>query len=118
MTLKKIATSPIAGQKPGTSGIRKKVAVFRKGITWRISCSPCSRSCPGGFGGKTLVVGGDGRYYNREAIAVIRIAAANGFGRVAGRRGGHPVDARGILCHPQAQGVRRHHLVGKPQSRR
>jgi phosphoglucomutase len=44
---------------------------------------------PGGFGGETLVVGGDGRYYNREAIqTIVRMAAANGFGRVLVGRGG------------------------------
>jgi phosphoglucomutase len=45
-----------------------------------------------GFAGKTLVIGGDGRYFNREVIQkAIRMAAANGFGG-AGRAGRHPVD--------------------------
>ena len=71
------------------------------------------------FKGKTLVIGGDGRYYNREVIQMaIAMAAANGFGEVIVGRGRHPVDAGGLPCHPQIQGLRRHHPVGQPQSRR
>ena len=105
MTVKHIATSPIAGMKPGTSGLRKKAAEFAPATTWRTSCSPCSTPCGPrpGFGGLTLVVGGDGRFYNAEAIqTVIRIAAANGFGRAL-------VGAGGILSTPAASCVIRKH---------
>ena len=85
MTLQRIATSPIAGMKPGTSGLRKKVTEFAEGhylANFVQSVFNAVRP-PEGFGGLTLVVGGDGRYYNAQAIqTVIRIAAANGFGRL------------------------------------
>ena len=105
MTLKKIATSPIAGMKPGTSGLRKKVTEFAQGHylpNFVQSVFNAVRPA-GGFGGLTLVVGGDGRYYNAEAIqTVIRIAAANGFGRAL-------VGAGGILSTPAASCVIRKH---------
>ena len=105
MTLKKIATSPIAGMKPGTSGLRKKVAEFAQGHylpNFVQSVFNAVRPAEG-FGGLTLVVGGDGRYYNAEAIqTVIRIAAANGFGRAL-------VGAGGILSTPAASCVIRKH---------
>jgi phosphoglucomutase len=105
MTIKHIATSPIAGMKPGTSGLRKKVAEFASGnYLANFVQSVCNAVRPAeGFGGLTLVVGGDGRYYNAEAIqTVIRIAAANGFGRAL-------VGAGGILSTPAASCVIRKH---------
>ena len=105
MTIKRIATSPIAGMKPGTSGLRKKVAEFASGnylANFVQSVFNAVRPAEG-FGGMTLVVGGDGRYYNAEAIqTVIRIAAANGFGRAL-------VGAGGILSTPAASCVIRKH---------
>ena len=72
-----------------------------------------------GFAGKTLVLGGDGRYYNREAIQItLSIAAANGFGRIVDRPGRNAVDARGLSADPLNRRLRRHHPVGEPQSRR
>ena len=77
-----VSTKPFADQKPGTSGLRKKVAVFRQ-LNYFENFVQAIFSSLEGFQGKTLVVGGDGRFYNREAIQiVIRIAAANGFGRI------------------------------------
>ena len=72
-----------------------------------------------GFEGKTLVIGGDGRYYNREVIQIaITMAAANGFGQVLVGQGGILSTPAASPRHPQVQGVRRHHPVGQPQSRR
>ncbi len=103
--LQRIATAPIAGMKPGTSGLRKKVAEFAQGhylANFVQSVFNAVRP-PEGFGGLTLVVGGDGRFYNREAIqTVIRMAAANGFGRAL-------VGAGGILSTPAASCVIRKH---------
>jgi len=80
--LKTIATAPIDGQKPGTSGLRKKVPVFQQPHYVANFVQSIFDSLEG-FQGQTLVVGGDGRYYNREAIQIVlRMAAANGFGRI------------------------------------
>jgi len=105
MTLQRIPTTPIAGMKPGTSGLRKKVTEFAEGhylANFVQSVFNAVRP-PEGFSGVTLVVGGDGRYYNAEAIqTVIRIAAANGVGRLL-------VGANGILSTPAASCVIRKH---------
>jgi len=105
MNLHRIATRPIAGMKPGTSGLRKRVAEFATGLylaNFVQSVFNAVRPAEG-FAGHTLVVGGDGRYYNREAIqTVLRIAAANGFGRVLVGQGG-------ILSTPAASCVIRKH---------
>ncbi len=105
MTIQRIPTTPIAGMKPGTSGLRKRVTEFMQGhylANFVQSVFNAVRP-PEGFGGLTLVVGGDGRYYNAEAIqTVIRIAAANGFGRLL-------IGANGILSTPAASCVIRKH---------
>ena len=83
-----VATKPYADQKPGTSGLRKKVPVFQQPNYVENFVQSIFDSLEG-FAGKTLVIGGDGRFYNREAIQkLIRIAAANGFGRIVVGRGG------------------------------
>ena len=101
-----IATAPIAGMKPGTSGLRKKVTEFAAGAylpNFVQSVFDAVRPADGGFAGLTLVVGGDGRYFNRPAIqTVIRMAAANGFARVLVGQGG-------ILSTPAASCVIRQH---------
>jgi len=83
-----IPSSPFADQKPGTSGLRKAVTVFQQPHYLENFIQSIFDSL-GNCTGKTLVLGGDGRYHNREAIQVIlRMAAANGFGRVkVGRQG-------------------------------
>jgi phosphoglucomutase len=88
MTAKVITTQPIEGQKPGTSGLRKKTRVFMQPNF----LENYVQSIFNGIGGvekKTLVVGGDGRYFNNEAIDIIlRMAAANGASQcIVGRDG-------------------------------
>ena len=105
MSVQRIPTQPIAGMKPGTSGLRKKVAEFAQGhYLDNFVQSVFNAVRPeGGFGGQTLVVGGDGRYWNLEAIQrVLRCAAANGFARVL-------VGQDGILSTPAASCVIRKH---------
>ncbi|MCP4701642.1 MAG: alpha-D-glucose phosphate-specific phosphoglucomutase [Gammaproteobacteria bacterium] len=88
MRIQEISTSPFAGQKPGTSGLRKKVSVFQQAHYLENFVQSIFDSI-GDFRGQTLVLGGDGRYYNRNAIqTILKMAAANGFGRVlAGQDG-------------------------------
>ena len=96
--IKTIATKPYADQKPGTSGLRKKVPEFQQTNYVENFVQSIFDSLDG-YAGKTLVVGGDGRYYNREAIQkVIRIAAANGFGKLVIGKGG-------ILSTPAVSGL-------------
>src|SRR6202453_3531587 len=86
--IRTIETKPYSDQKPGTSGLRKKGAVFQQQHYVENFVQSTFNSLEG-FAGKTFVLGGDGRYYNREAIqTVIRIAAANGFGRIVVGKGG------------------------------
>ncbi|MGD0641580.1 MAG: alpha-D-glucose phosphate-specific phosphoglucomutase [Roseiarcus sp.] len=86
--IRTVATTPYLDQKPGTSGLRKKVPVFQQPNYVENFVQSIFDSLEG-FSGKTLVVGGDGRYYNREAIqTVVRIAIANGFGRIVIGKGG------------------------------
>jgi len=88
MTIRIIETSPFADQRPGTSGLRKRTAVFSQPryLENFVQALFDVASLPAGA---TLVVGGDGRFFNREAIeTIIRMAAANGIGRVITGRGG------------------------------
>ena len=98
MSIRTVATKPFPDQKPGTSGLRKKVPVFQQPNYVENFVQAIFDSLEG-FAGKALVVGGDGRYYNREVVqTVIRMAAANGFGRVLVGRGG-------LLSTPAASAV-------------
>ncbi len=88
MTVVTIETTPFDGQKPGTSGLRKRVPVFAQARYVENFVQSIFDSLDG-YAGQTLVVGGDGRHLNREAIQVIlKMAAANGFGRILVGRGG------------------------------
>ena len=99
--IKTISTTPFEGQKPGTSGLRKKVTVFQQ-AHYAENFIQSIFDALQGFTGKTLVIGGDGRFHNREVIqTAIRMAAANGFGRVLTARGG-------LLSTPAAS-----HLIRK-----
>jgi phosphoglucomutase len=93
-----VATTPFEGQKPGTSGLRKKVPVFQQPHYAENFIQAIFDSLEG-FAGQTLVVGGDGRYYNPEVVQIaIRMAAANGFGRVMVGQGG-------LLSTPAASNI-------------
>ena len=82
MQTQTIPTAPIDGQKPGTSGLRKKTRVFM-GPHYLENYVQSIFDGIGGVAGKTLVLGGDGRYFNDRASQVIlRMAAANGAARV------------------------------------
>jgi phosphoglucomutase len=86
--IRTVATKPYTDQKLGTSGLRKKVTEFQQPHYLENFFQSIFDSLEG-FSGKTLVIGGDGRYYNREAIQkAIRIALANGFGRIVIGKGG------------------------------
>ena len=88
MPVTTVSTSPFEGQRPGTSGLRKKVAVFQTPGYLENFVQAVFDTQPSLRGG-TLVLGGDGRFYNREAVQVIlRLAAANGVtGTVVGQHG-------------------------------
>ncbi|MGD1952579.1 MAG: alpha-D-glucose phosphate-specific phosphoglucomutase [Leptolyngbyaceae cyanobacterium] len=88
MTIKTVSTTPFLDQKPGTSGLRKQVAVFQKPNYLENFIQSIFDSLDG-YQGQTLVVGGDGRFYNRQAIQIIlKMAAANGFGKTLVGQGG------------------------------
>jgi phosphoglucomutase len=100
--IRTVQSTPFVGQKPGTSGLRKKVRVFQQpnytenfiqSVFDVVDVAP----------GSTLVIGGDGRFHNRTVIQqAIRMAAANGYGRVLVGQGG-------ILSTPAASQVIRHY---------
>ncbi|MDD2776770.1 MAG: alpha-D-glucose phosphate-specific phosphoglucomutase [Gallionella sp.] len=98
MTLRTVATTPFNDQKPGTSGLRKRVPVFQQ-VHYLENFVQSIFDSIQAPAGSTLVLGGDGRYYNREAIQIIlKMAAANGFVRVLVGQGG-------ILSTPAASCV-------------
>ncbi len=104
MKITTIPTRPFNDQKPGTSGLRKKVKVFQQPhyLENFVQSFFDTLTVPVGA---TLVVGGDGRYYNRHAIqTIIQMAAANGFVRVI-------VGQAGILSTPAAS-----HIIRKYQT--
>jgi phosphoglucomutase len=96
--IKSVPTKPYQDQKPGTSGLRKKVPVFQQPGYAENFIQSIFDSLEG-YQGKCLVIGGDGRYYNREVIQkAIKMAAANGFGKVMVGKGG-------ILSTPAASHI-------------
>ena len=83
----RVQTRPIEGQKPGTSGLRKKTKVFMSG-GYLENFIQSIFDATGGAEGKTYVVGGDGRYFNdRAAQTILKMAAANGAKQVIVGRG-------------------------------
>jgi len=88
MNIKTVPTKPFEGQRPGTSGLRKKVTVFEQPNYLENFVQSIFDSLEG-YQGKTLVIGGDGRYFNRKAIqTIIKMAVANGFGELMIGKGG------------------------------
>ena len=110
MSVASVRTQPFAGQRPGTSGLRKKVTVFQQPHYLENFVQALFDILPsqvGEFSGATLVLGGDGRFHNRVAVqTILRMAAANGWGRVLVGQGGW-------LSTPAASAViRRHRAFG------
>lgn len=107
ITVATVATTPFEGQKPGTSGLRKKVKVFTQ-KNYTENFVQCILDANGGaLAGSTLVVGGDGRFFCREACElIVRMCAANGVAKVlAGQNG--------ILSTPAVSSlIRRHKALG------
>jgi phosphoglucomutase len=104
MDVKMVSSSAFSDQRPGTSGLRKKVRIFQQ-PHYLENFVQCSLDQLEGLAGGTLVVGGDGRYYNREAIQVIaRMAAAAGAKQLI-------IGRDGLLSTPAAS-----HLIRKRQA--
>lgn len=96
--IREVATTPFDDQKPGTSGLRKKVRVFQQ-PNYAENFIQSVFDVVEGKEGATLVIGGDGRFLNREVIQIaIRMAAAAGFARVVVGQGG-------ILSTPAASNL-------------
>lgn len=102
MAFMTVQTAPFDDQKPGTSGLRKKVKIFQQ-AHYLENFVQSTFDALGDCHGQTLVVGGDGRFYNQTAIQIIlKMAAANGFRHVW-------VGQNGILSTPAASCVIRHY---------
>src|SRR5438067_5236584 len=102
-----IPLPPFPDQRPGTSGLRKRVSVFRQPGYLEAFVQSIFEALPDAIGqsaeAKTLVLGGDGRFFNDEALQIIlRMMAANGVGRVL-------VGRDGLLSTPAASAVIRKH---------
>ena len=106
MSVSTVTTTAFAGQRPGTSGLRKKVTVFQQPHYLENFVQAIFDVVPELKGG-TLVLGGDGRYYNRAAVqTILQMAAANGVARVLVGQGG-------LLSTPAVSCViRKHGAVG------
>ncbi|BCX82884.1 phosphoglucomutase [Methylomarinovum caldicuralii] len=100
-------TRPYPDQKPGTSGLRKKTRVFLENPTYLENFVQAIFDCLPDKAGKTLVLGGDGRYHNRKALqTIIKMALANGFGTLLVGQGG-------LLSTPAASHlIRKYHALG------
>jgi phosphoglucomutase len=98
-----VPVKPFPDQRPGTSGLRKKVSVFRQPGYVEAFVQSIFDALPeavgDGVAGKTLVLGGDGRFFASEAAqTIIRMAAANGVGRLL-------VGRNGLLSTPAASAL-------------
>jgi phosphoglucomutase len=106
MAITRVPTKPYSDQRPGTSGLRKKVTVFQQPAYVENFIQAILDNVEGARG-STLVIGGDGRYYNDTVVRIaVRMAAANGFGRIL-------VGQKGLLSTPAASCViRKHKAIG------
>ncbi len=96
--IKRVPTTPFADQKPGTSGLRKKVKVFQT-ANYLENFIQAVFDVIDDKQGASLIIGGDGRYFNRQAIQIAaKMAAANGFGRVV-------IGRAGLLSTPAASHI-------------
>jgi phosphoglucomutase len=104
MQIETMTTHPYDDQNPGTSGLRKKVKIFQQPGYLENFVQSIFDSLED-FTGKSLVLGGDGRYFNRLALqTIIKIAAANGFGELIIGQGG-------LLSTPAASHIIRKYQV-------
>jgi len=102
MSVITLPTQPFEGQKPGTSGLRKKVKVFQQPFYLENFVQALFDTLPQAEG-LTLVLGGDGRFHNRAAVqTILRMASAKGYARVLVGQGG-------ILSTPAVSAVIRRH---------
>ena len=102
MTIHTVPTQPFSDQRPGTSGLRKKVSVFQQPHYLENFVQALFDVLPD-RAGHTLVLGGDGRFHNRVAAhTILRMAAANGFAKVL-------VGRNGLLSTPALSAVIRKH---------
>ena len=106
MVVNRVSTTPFPDQRPGTSGLRKKVTVFQQPRYVENFIQSIFDTIEGAEG-STLVIGGDGRFFNEKvAQTALKMAAANGFGRIL-------VGQRGLLSTPAASCViRKHKAIG------
>jgi phosphoglucomutase len=107
MDVRETPVSAFSDQRPGTSGLRKKVVVFRQPGYVEAFVQSLFDALPEavgrGVGGQTLVLGGDGRFFNDRVIqTIIRMAAANGVARLL-------VGRDGLLSTPATSAVIREH---------
>lgn len=122
MSVKEVSLKPFTDQKPGTSGLRKKVTVFQQPNYSESFITSILLSIPEGAEDSILVIGGDGRFYNPEVVQLIaQIGAAYGVKKLV-------IGQNGILSTPAASHVIRkikatggilltasHNPGGKPQ---
>ncbi|QKJ65589.1 alpha-D-glucose phosphate-specific phosphoglucomutase [Deefgea piscis] len=106
MSVLTVASQPYAGQRPGTSGLRKKVTVFQQAHYLENFVQAIFDVVPE-LNGATLVLGGDGRFYNRVAVqTILKMAAANGVAKVL-------VGQAGLLSTPAVSCIiRKYAAVG------
>ena len=106
MKIKTIKTRPFEGQEPGTSGLRKKVVTFKQTHYLENFVQSIFHTAKE-LKGNLLILGGDGRYYNAQAIqTILKMAAANGVKKVM-------LGQHGWLSTPAVSAlIRKYHAAG------